>query len=90
MAEFTKVILTKNLVKTKVQCAALCSKNNFANQDELCNAFQFTMEKLECKIGNLNLHHMSINGNEEVIKSYQNSIHFQFSINFKSENENKL
>ena len=90
MAEFTKVILTKNLVKTKVQCAALCSKNNFANQDELCNAFQFTKEKLECKIGNLNLHHMSINGNEEVIKSYQNSIHFQFSINFKSENENKL
>ena len=73
MAEFTKVILTKNLVKTKVQCAALCSKNNFANQNELCNAFQFTMEKLECKIGNLNLHHMSINGNEEVNKDYKSS-----------------
>ena len=69
VAEFTTLILTKNQVKTKVQCGALCSKNNFENQNELCNTFQFVKEKMECKIGNLNLHHMSINGNEEVIKS---------------------
>ena len=51
MAEFTKVILTKNLVKTKVQCAALCSKNNFEKLVILINEF---LDKNKIQIDNLN------------------------------------